>query len=78
MTCKYCNIHSNEFKTELEFITFKKSIVKLINTGVLIKMFTNDKNLPFSESNYYCTRCNQEWVLYEPDQAYRGGWYEKK
>lgn len=76
MNCEICEIHTGPFRTEKEYIYFKKKIKVLIDNG-LIKALNKKNDSPFFTYEYQCLKCRRIWNLLVPDQAFRGGWNVK-
>lgn len=73
MSCKICNIHKGEFKSEHDYIAIRRKITALVSDGHL-KLIKQDDKGPFYIYEYQCTQCKQNWLFSVPDQAFRGGW----
>lgn len=77
MKCK-CNIlKKGPFKTEKAYMEFEQNINVLVNHSVLKKTGEIHSDSPFYTYEYFCFLCEKYWLLKIPDQAYRGGWFEK-
>lgn len=78
MSCTSCKLKKGPFKSEKDFVDFKREINALIQNRVLIKLGEIEPKSPFTVIAYKCNFCEKTWTLEVPDQAFRGGWSEKE
>lgn len=75
MGCDICKFYKKKnFRSEDDFIKFKRELNMLIDQGKMEKIKDLDSDSYFYSSEYKCNECNQHWKLVEPDQAFRGNW----
>lgn len=78
MICECKKLKTGSFKTEDSYLSFQKNVNQLAESSVLKKVGEVDGNSPFITYEYFCLVCGATWLLKVPDQAYRGGWFEKQ
>lgn len=76
MICECEKLNKGPFKTEESYLVFQKKVNQLIDASIL-KKIGKIEDL-FLTYEYCCLVCDKIWVLKIPDQAYRGGWFEKQ
>lgn len=76
MICETCSIHKEKFKTQNNYLAFKKELYFLVSEGLLKMLKQFDNNSPFDFYIYQCNVCKKKWLLSVPDNAFRGGWKE--
>jgi len=76
MSCILCNLRQSEFSSEIAYLGFKKKLQAMVDAGLLTKVHREKSSGAFLSTEYLCNKCKSRWMLFEPDQAYRGGWNE--
>lgn len=77
MICTCETLKKGPFQSEKNYTDFQNIIKVLKEQSVLKKTENADENDSFFTYEYLCLKCGKKWILKVPDQAYRGGWFEK-